>query len=376
MWTSTRVAQWLGNASYSIYLWHWPVVVALVYLGLFGNPVATVLGILSSVLLGYASLVWVEQPARKRMVRLKWPGNLAAIALLAGIVLVPSAMAIRNVWLDRIKPKIEAVFDEAQNIDPRTNKCANLASAGNEGCSFGGEELGAIMLGDSHSSPLLPTVGDVLAASDEHVRAWTYHGCASVEAVHYLDRRIDQRCRASLQFVMQAQAEKKGVPVIIVNRSAQYVYGKGSELEGQTRPEVYVSQRTSVASDLLVSEFKTAYVDTVCKLAQAHPVYLVRPIPEMGANVPKTMGRSLLLGNPRRVSVTVEEYMKRDRFIWDAQDEAAARCDAQVFDPLPYLCKDGRCWGDQQGLPIYSDDNHLNNRGAALLRPMFETMLR
>lgn len=39
---------------------------------------------------------------------------------------------------------------------------------------------------------------------------------------------------------------------------------------------------------------------------------------------------------------------------------------------LPYLCKDGRCWGDAAGRPLYSDSNYLSAFGSTLLLPMFQ----
>ena len=55
-----------------------------------------------------------------------------------------------------------------------------------------------------------------------------------------------------------------------------------------------------------------------------------------------------------------------------AQDEAAQQCGANILNPLPYLCHDGRCWSNKEGRPIYYDDDHLSEFGNKLLKPMFE----
>jgi len=47
------------------------------------------------------------------------------------------------------------------------------------------------------------------------------------------------------------------------------------------------------------------------------------------------------------------------------------QCGVKILDPLPYLCHSGRCWGNQGGQPLYSDDNHLSEFGSQLLIPMF-----
>jgi hypothetical protein len=106
-------------------------------------------------------------------------------------------------------------------------------------------------------------------------------------------------------------------------------------------------------------------------LALSRNVYLVRPIPEMGLNVPNT-ARAMVFGLSKEVLITLEAYHARNDFIWAAQDAAHEQCGVQILDPLPYLCWDGACHGSKDGRPLYSDDNHLSEFGNKLLVPMFE----
>jgi peptidoglycan/LPS O-acetylase OafA/YrhL len=69
MWTGTRGVQWIGTCSYSIYLWHWPVIVALAYFDVHREPLALALGLMSSLLLGWLSYRFVEKGSA-RLLRL------------------------------------------------------------------------------------------------------------------------------------------------------------------------------------------------------------------------------------------------------------------------------------------------------------------
>ncbi|WP_176462747.1 acyltransferase family protein [Escherichia coli] len=65
-----KVFQFLGDISYSVYLWHWPVLVFCGYRMLAGSYIV-IAGILSSIVIGYASFVMIENPTRKLLGKLK-----------------------------------------------------------------------------------------------------------------------------------------------------------------------------------------------------------------------------------------------------------------------------------------------------------------
>ncbi|WP_433914110.1 SGNH hydrolase domain-containing protein, partial [Escherichia coli] len=72
------------------------------------------------------------------------------------------------------------------------------------------------------------------------------------------------------------------------------------------------------------SRLSKHFVDTMCQLSTNRDVYLVRPIPEMGVDVPKTMARALMFGKPdHNISISLEEYHARHKVVWAAQDAAA-----------------------------------------------------
>lgn len=159
--------------------------------------------------------------------------------------------------------------------------------------------------------------------------------------------------------------------MIIINRSSSYLLGPNEPERADEGPRFYLGQPHRAHSAEYLQEMREGMIETACAFAKTRPVYMVRPFPELKLNVPKTMGHRLLLGEEERISISLEEYHQRHAFVWETQDLAAQRCGVKILDPLPYLCIEGHCRGDRDGLPIYYDDDHLNERGGSLLVAMF-----
>ena len=89
---AARPMRWVGNRSYAIYLWHWPVIVLLDETRLHVDGVALgCIRVVVSVALAHLSFVYLEQPVRTRQWLAGRRAPLAAIAAMAGIVIVTVA---------------------------------------------------------------------------------------------------------------------------------------------------------------------------------------------------------------------------------------------------------------------------------------------
>src|SRR5690606_24218318 len=105
-----------------------------------------------------------------------------------------------------------------------------------------------------------------------------------------------------------------------------------------------------------------------CTFAQHRPVYVLEPVAEMPVDVPEFMSRKLHFnGEIERVSISIAEYKQRNQLALEAMHELTVECNVKLLSPTAVLCDDENCWGDKDGLPVYFDDDHLNERGGRLL---------
>lgn len=375
--TGHTFMQRLGDWSYSLYLWHWPFSVALVYIGLQANYPAILLCLILTLVLGWVSYRFVERPARKKSAQ--WPklnaiGALGSATLVAG--LTGAGIYLKDGVPGRLPLEVEAVFAESANKNPRMVECHIVGGMDVPGCTYGGELLGAIVIGDSHAASVVRSVEKALPSVDLHVLDWTLNTCQTMFGL----KRTDDASYRCADFLSKASEDQKQfdpqVPLIVVNRLAGLFYGS-NELPPillNTPPEKYISLPHATRDDRYRGELRSAFVDTMCTFAKSRPVYILGPIPELIQDVPKTMARAMQFTNPLRVSIPLADYYQRQRFVLDTIEEAVNQCGAIALDPVPYLCSDDRCWGDTDGLPVYYDDDHLNERGGELLVPMFQSI--
>jgi peptidoglycan/LPS O-acetylase OafA/YrhL len=374
LFTANPVAQWLGTRSYSIYLWHWPVVVALRYADKFDQPSAVAAGIGVTCLLGHISYRWVEVPCRQSLTAMK---QSKAVALLVGISVAMAALGGVVAWQKgfpgRMPRELGVVSQEVFNSNPRKGQCHPSFGVDSPSCTYGNGPLAAIMLGDSHGDALVTGLAQATQQRGSTMQ-WTYSACPTLAGVHNMQVSRNQ-CSAFVDWAFERlQSIPVDVPVIVVNRHAKYALGNNEDSVVAQGPWVFFTQRYKTPEPAFLREYAQHLTDTACRLAKTHRVYVVRPIPEMGVSVPST-ARAMVWGIKKEVTLSLEDYHARNDFAWEAQNFAQAQCGMQILDPLPYLCWDGVCHGAKEGRPLYYDDNHLGEFGNKLLVPMFERVL-
>lgn len=370
-WTGNAVAQWLGTRSYSIYLWHWPLVAGLAYCEKLDSPAWVLSALFATLLLGQLSYASIELPARRGL-HGQAPRWVAAALLVAAFPPVLAAVWIRETdgLPQRLPAAVGAIEAQADNRNPRQDECLDKGAA----CTFGGPSIEALMVGDSHADAVVMAAQAALPGSRRGIRFRAAPLCLPVFGAHAVEKTYAAPCLALKRSLKAELADASSdVPVIVINRTSVYAMGYNEEFEGGEtgRPLVFFSSPADRASPEYLEEFRRHYLATACEIAGHRPLFLMRPIPEMAIDVPHSMAKAMLMGAPRKVSITLAEYHARHAFVWGLQDEAREQCGARILDPLPYLCDDKVCHGSRNGRPLYADDDHLSEYGNRLLVPMF-----
>ncbi|MBE0493471.1 MAG: acyltransferase [Thiomicrospira sp.] len=379
--TVNPLAQWLGDRSYSLYLWHWPLVVALYFAGLQNDWLWVSGAIVLSLVLAHLSYHLVEVPTRSYLSASSLRKEIFAITL-AGLVIGLAAVSVRLFTFDnRLPPAVEIAAAEANNKNPMQTECYSVSSKTNEpiDCQSSSIVVGAYLVGDSHADSAFSGVAEAAKRLQYSVMYWAKAACPTLKNAKFNSFETNQGCyEFNEQVFSKLEIRNDFKPVILFSRLTRAVLNGNEEpVELQGRTRIFFDKEIKFGDDSLFQEqFRNSMVKTACMLSGQRSVYLVRPVPEMGIHVPKTLARNLMFGIKDDIKITLEEYHERHKLVWEAQDQAAEQCGVKILDPLPYLCDEKYCYGSRNGRPLYYDDDHLSEYGNKYLVPMFEQVFR
>lgn len=377
--TVNPVAQWLGDRSYSLYLWHWPLVVALYFAGLQNDWLWVSGAIALSLVLAHLSYHLVEVPTRSYLSASSLRKEIFAIAF-AGLVIGLAAVSVRLFTFEnRLPPEVEIAAAEADNKYAKLDQCIRITDKTSQpiDCYYNENTLGAISIGDSHNYSVFTAIGQSAEKYGLNAMHWARSSCPTLKNAKFRGR--ESGCYEFNENAFERLNEfSSEVPVILVSRLTSALFNGNEEpASSQGRTLIYFNDIIQSGHDPIFQErFKNSLLETACMLSAQRAVYLVRPIPEMGINVPKTLARNLMFGLKDDIKITLEDYHQRHKLVWEAQDQAAEQCGVKILDPLPYLCDDQYCFGSRNGRPLYFDDDHLSEYGNKYLVPMFEQVFR
>ncbi|CAM3359692.1 acyltransferase [Pseudomonas floridensis] len=167
--TTNPLSQWTGKLSYSLYLWHWPVVVLMNYAGWLGNTAHVVLGIGVAFLLAMASYGLIERPTGRSRREQRWIfpalGTLVVLVFVGGTAVSATqgmVSPLREISQSDKASFIQDYVNRQQNLyEPYWLKCDAFSaftqrgqSAIDESCTRKQGEGGVFLWGDSHAQAL------------------------------------------------------------------------------------------------------------------------------------------------------------------------------------------------------------------------------
>jgi peptidoglycan/LPS O-acetylase OafA/YrhL len=370
---SWRPIVWIGLISYSLYLWHWPLLV-LPQLILARDLAAheTSAAIVLSIAAAALSWRYVEQPFRKASVQL--PAAQTRFVMGGGGAL--ALMAAVGVALGHLLPasKIEGAVRTAE-AQTFTQKCLiNENSSGGaselpplEPCLSGANPAKApevVLWGDSHANHLQPALAAWANSNGLTVRQMAKALCPPVLGAAPFTPPSNRRADCAA-FNTQALEWIKATPsvrtVILAARWPIYV-GASYPRHGVT-PILFKDEIPT--SDQAAREVLTASLAGMIKelTARGIKVVVIGALPDFYQSGAKCVERARTFGWPEN-RCAADAWTTNERLAPVDQAIRAALGSAALIETRDLFCTSFRCEPVKDGLLQFRDDNHVTPDGA------------
>ena len=367
-----RPIVFVGKLSYSLYLWHWPLLAFAVYEfgpNLQSHHRLALLGLAFT--LSVVSYFYVEQPVRrKELLRAQLSvfaaGTVSLFCCLAFAGLVHYLQGIPDRLPSEAAAFARAVGNEWRNHNSRLVK----VSSGVHALGSTVNRPSFILWGDSHAGMLLKTTSDL--ADQLGLNGWGLHR-GSCPPFFGLNAQQRSKFRKCLQLIAEAyeRARSRDITnVIIIARWAAYA--------DATDPAVgrFSFKLATGDEHKNRAEFARLLRTTVEKLlAAGRTVTLLGPVPELPFHLPRVMIQALMRGRQVDFSVPYSDFLKREETVLSVLAELGQLPGVRVLYPHLKFCDGDRCVTVKDGKPLYRDDDHLNAVGAEFLADLLRDAL-
>ncbi|MEG2712724.1 MAG: acyltransferase family protein [Glutamicibacter sp.] len=371
--------QWVGLASYSLYLWHWPLIVFFIELaGGNPDPLQSLALLAGSLLLAWASLKWVETPMRHFRPIAGSPARsliagAAMVGLAASIALLPGAMQQHLVGqeqreLGAMMQNPPAGFGAASvgqgapaylsghrqvvplpataaEDQPELGDCVQEPKSTQiKECEFGSEDASytVALVGDSHAAHWFEAVSRYAQSKGWKVVTYLKNSCPFSEAQRKADRDGSINCEEAIDQTMEALAARDDINAVITSSwggatfttdAAQGLASTWSTLEDAGLPVYAIVDTPRPPQDSYARDCVEENVQNPDKCA----------FPEKGAYE---------VGDATKQAAELEPRV-------------------EVLDFSDYFCMDGTCPAVVGNVLVYRDKHHISDTYMRTLAPIF-----
>jgi peptidoglycan/LPS O-acetylase OafA/YrhL len=382
--TSLAPVVFLGDISYSLYLWHWPVIVVWKsysggHIGLLDGPLIVAV----SVLLAWGTKVLIEDRVRLTpfFARHKWRSLATVFAAVVPVALVSVWIAGQpgpfNGRLDRAHPGAAALAGDVSKVanvpavPPLTAASTDYEAASNTNCQAAPSAVKPVecVFGDRTDPTMtVALVGDSVAGqwSSALANLATRRGWKLVAVTH-------SSCPWTATLTTQTG---KKTPYTACDKWGATVL---NDLVTRIKPDVVITSdrptngvpdnpKSTPESRQDIGEGMAKYWTDLGK--HGIPVVAIQESPEMGKDIPTCLAARG--GSPAKCSVPADKAIYTDTAV-----DTAARTvsSAAVVDLNPFICTAKVCPPVVGNVVVYRDSHHLTKTYTLSLEPYLEKSL-
>ncbi|WP_053979711.1 acyltransferase family protein [Marinagarivorans algicola] len=377
--TGNVVFQKLGTWSYSIYLWHWPVVVAIYYFSLSESFIYLGLGL--CVLLGFISYQYIE----KYRFNNHFSGLLSYLKcqpLYMVLVIGAISLAVYHFTLNGYRYQIpKSVLSSFKRGDYECFNKDNLHAKVDNFCTITEGQKKVFAFGDSHSYSSLPALELFAKGNNFALTYASYSACPPLIGVFPKHANtIDKNCQLLNDKVINFVIDNRYDFVFLAARWTYYTQGDYTDGAMQyivTKKDEPASQLNSIAA------FKKGLAETFKRYSDSKiKVIVMLQVPQQEIDSKKIYYNALVSNQVQQVllnkkAISLQKHMAfqqaTNKMI---RDEAKRYDNITVVDPTSSLCDSNICAvGDEAG-SYYFDDDHLSVYGNHQLKDFITSSIQ
>jgi peptidoglycan/LPS O-acetylase OafA/YrhL len=362
----------LGLISYSVYLWHWPLLVLSGYRfpELFARDVTQAMDArlaLAALSLVLGALSWwlIEQPFRRMPMPRKTVFTSAAIStlvlVLLSVVMREKAAAFQGWPADIATIQFRKTLagssfglKQAHGWPSHTYKLGATA-----------ETSDTLLWGDSFAEALIPGFMQYSQQTGQELILAGYPGCPPLPDLAFHKRENGSVCTRHNAAVLKKALGPTIKRVVIAACWSCLASSVGRDSSG--RPAIVSDGSETEDGQVFASTFETL----VKRLAEHNKnVVIIGPVPRQKFDVATGIARHIAWSAPLPPELTFGEFLQQKSLVLPVFARLAKLPNVRVLYPNAVLCHGGSCAYSDDGKPLYSDRGHLNARGAMDLHGM------
>jgi peptidoglycan/LPS O-acetylase OafA/YrhL len=381
----------VGRASYSLYLWHFPILAFAGYAKLGGLSTQEA-GILCMLSLGisFASLQFVERPFRFHSGNTSVRRVVAFAALGMSVVVLAGTLVVgRDGFPARMTTTAAGYLSVEQERETRHHwECMSLEKRivpPSQACRLGLQtaQPNVLLWGDSHS---VVTATALEQSALRNKSAFLF--AASVDCPIGTGFSIDARTgpgfvsSAAYQYCGQYDAEMLKLATVDGNikavvLSSRWTNWRIGEAGSPAESPVDIRLRDESGAAKSMADNRAIFArgfETLVRLltAAGKTVWIVGPLPEPSVRIPKALYVKRLGFDNTDIDIPRASFLTRNSYILSLFEEIARKYPVRFIWPHIALCSEQICAVVQDGKPLYFDSNHLSLFGVSNTSTLYD----
>jgi len=351
-------ARFMGLISYSLYLWHWPIIVLLQYWLIRSLNVVEVFGAAAlSLGLAYFSWKFIEQPFRRKDVNFSRVGKISLAGYASSTVL--AIALILSGGLPARLPQESAQINAAIGTHYRCDLRSMMPFGASRACGLflpnnDPQYARVVLLGNSHAQMYAPLVAQITEELKVPSLLVPINGCLPNHTLN-----ISESCASSAKKNFDAVRDLDEVQVVVLAQS--WPLDRLPKSAGISEEERALSLAMATVS--LSEELEENGILPI----------IVAPLATPGVDYASILSRQIAYGRLPRLEdgLAVRQFQN----VYGSALEYIEQSPYHIIRADQVQCKSGECKWVVDGQAVFSDGNHVSENALHIFEQEFERVL-